>query len=267
MVAFAYLRVFQPIEALSAAERGRVERTLRLPARPPSPRVYRHLTAPSGRLGLLEPTGELPEVRIEAGREYVCPARTRIRVLAAMLSLRDTVAAEVADALVPEAEARRAARELAKMRRREPGAVPTMLESPWHVPVRWFVLFSDEERRMAERPDGGFRVSYWAPIGPARERAQRAAEILESGRLAPVAEMVRDIDEWLACFDEGSAVELDYGSVADGLGWSELDDDHSAREVQEALDALGAGDPDRAGDLYQVVAGRWAEAKIRESLN
>jgi hypothetical protein len=33
------------------------------------------------------------------------------------------------------------------------------------------------------------------------------------------------------------------------------------------LDALAEGDVDRAGDLYQLVATRWAEAKTRESLN
>jgi hypothetical protein len=62
-------------------------------------------------------------------------------------------------------------------------------------------------------------------------------------------------------------VELDYGDAAAPADWIDLDEDHSAAEVQAALDALEAGDLDRAGELYQSVAGRWAEAKIRESLN
>jgi hypothetical protein len=79
--------------------------------------------------------------------------------------------------------------------------------------------------------------------------------------------MVGDMDEWLSCFDPASRVELDYGGAAASFGWNELDEDHSAAEVQQALDALDGGDPERAGDLYRTVAGRWAEAKIRESLN
>jgi hypothetical protein len=218
-------------------------------------------------MGLLEAAGERTEVRFESGRWYACPSRNRLRVLAAMLSLRETVPAEVADALVPEIEARRAARELARIRRRDPRAVPTMLESPWHVPVRWFVLFQDEERLLAERDGGGYSLSYWTSLPKARERAQRAAAVLERGDLRPVAAMVHEMDDWLSCFSSHAAVELDYADVAITSGWNDLDEDHSAKEVQDSIDALEAGELERAGDLYRTVAGRWAEAKIRESMN
>lgn len=206
-------------------------------------------------------------IRRESDRWYACPSRNRLRVLAAMLSLRETAPEEMADALVPEILARRAARELARIRRRETNAVPTMLESPWHVPVRWFSLFDDSERRLGEREDGGFTLSYWTQVPLARERAQRAATVLEDGDLRPVAAMVYELDDWLSCFAAEAAVELDYADVAMSTGWNDLDEDHSAREVQESIDALEAGELDRAGELYRAVAGRWAEAKIRESLN
>ena len=268
MVGAAYLRVFQPLDALPEAERKRVERVMvRGEDRPEGPHVYRHLGGGGRRLGLLEATGERTVVRLEGGRWLACPSRSRLRVLAAMLSLRETTAAEVADELVPELQARRAARELARMRRREASAVPTMLESPWHVPVRWFALFEDSERRLTERDGGGYAISYWTDVGSARERIQRAARVLENGDLRPVAAMVYELDDWLSCFPLDAAVELDYGDVAMSSGWNELDEDHSAREVQEAIDALEEGEVELAGELYQAVAGRWAEAKIRESLN
>lgn len=218
-------------------------------------------------MGLLEAAGERTEVRFESGRWYACPSRNRLRVLAAMLSLRETVPAEVADALVPEIEARRAARELARIRRRDPRAVPTMLESPWHVPVRWFVLFQDEERLLAERDGGRYSLSYWTSLPKARVRAQRAAAVLERGDLRPVAAMVHEMDDWLSCFSSHAAVELDYADVAITSDWNDLDEDHSAKEVQDSIDALEAGELELAGDLYRTVAGRWAEAKIRESMN
>ena len=229
--------------------------------------VYRHLGRPRGHLGLLEATGERTEVRLESGRWYACPSRNRLRVLAAMLSLRETAPAEVADALVPEMDARRAARELARIRRRDPRAVPTMLESPWHVPVRWFVLFEDRERLLVEREDGSYGLSYWTWVPKARERAQRAAAVLERGDLRPVAAMVHEMDDWLSCFPTDSGVELDYADVAITSSWNDLDEDHSAREIQESIRALEEGEIELAGDLYRGVAGRWAEAKIRESLN
>ena len=268
MVGSAYLRVFQILDALPEQERRRVERAMvhgdNIAA---GSHVYRHLGRPIGGLGLLEETGERTEVRFESGRWYACPSRNRLRVLAAMLSLRETAPAEVAEALVPEIEARRAERELARLRKRDPKAVPTMLESPWHVPVRWFVLFQDEDRSLSERDAGGYSLSYWTDLLKARERAQRAAAILERGDLRPVAAMVHELDDWLSCFPTSSAVELDYADVAIASGWNDLDEDHSAREIQQSIDALEAGELEQAGELYRTVAGRWAEAKIRESLN
>ncbi len=267
MVGSAYLRIFQPLEALAEGERERVERAIvQREPQPRGPYVYRHLGSAGESLGLLQATEDHTEIRSEAGVWYACPPRNRLRVLAAMLSLRDTAPDEVADALVPEIEARRAARELARIRKRDPSAVPTMLESPWHVPVRWFVLFEDDERRLTETDDG-YSLTYWTWLDKARRRAQRAASVLERGDLRPVAAMVHEMDDWLSSFRAEAAVELDYGDVATSSTWNDLEEDHSAGELQESLVALEEGDLDRAGDLYRTVAARWAEAKIRESLN
>ena len=47
-----------------------------------------------------------------------------------------------------------------------------------------------------------------------------------------------------------------------------LDDDHSGHEIQEAVEAIGErGGMARAAEIYQTVAGRWADAMNRESLN
>jgi hypothetical protein len=263
----AFLRIFQPIEALPERDRTRWERFIVEGGHDvPRPPVYRQRGTAGGRLGLLTVDQERTDVRLVDGRWYVCPSTTRIRVLAGLLSLRETVPGEVAEALVPEAEAHRAARELARLRRTDPPASPTVLESAWHVPVRWFVLFDDGERRLLERDDG-YGIRYWTAIRDARRRTRRAVHVLDRAGLDAVAAVVRDIDEWLAGFPRGSAVELDYGDAAASSGWNDLDDDHSAGQVQASLDALEEGNLEQAGELYQAVAGRWAEAKIRESLN
>jgi hypothetical protein len=62
-------------------------------------------------------------------------------------------------------------------------------------------------------------------------------------------------------------VELDYGGVCDLLSWDELDDDHSARDVQEALRALSSEGLARSADLYQSVIVRWAEVRAHEGMN
>ena len=196
----------------------------------------------------------------------MCPWRTRLRELASLLSLRESAVPEMVDAFVPEAEARRAARELARLRRRSHSAVPFMLQSPWHVPIRWFVLVEQDERRL-EEAEGRYCLSYRTTTTKGRKRAETALRALRRSDLSPLSELVADLGRWLSAFDPRSILELDYGSVADLFTWDELDNDNSAQEIQDAIAALASGDLARSAELYQMVAGRWAEVRSHESLN
>jgi hypothetical protein len=49
----------------------------------------------------------------------------------------------------------------------------------------------------------------------------------------------------------GSILELDYGGLCAMLTWDEMDDDHSARDIHDALKALGDKEFPRSADLYQ----------------
>jgi hypothetical protein len=261
------------LDTFPEEERGQWERYILAGGQPPPPRpVYRDEASASARhVGLLASAeGEFADIRLVDGRHYVCPWRTRLRILAGILSLRESAPPDMVDAFVPESEARRAARELARLRRRDPSAAPSMLQSPWHVPVRWFVLVDEEERHIEEGELGRYRLYYWTPIAMARRRADRALAVLRRTELAPVAEVIRELAEWLSAFDPRSVVELDYASVSSLFTWDELDDDHGGREIQQAIDALstpGASGMARASELYQSVTGRWADAMSRESMN
>ena len=147
MVPSAFLRVFQPLDAFERDEQLHWERYLLDRARVPA-LVPRYADRPTvGGLGVLAPSGgEHAEVRVIEGRTYISPGRMRLRVLAAMLAFRDAQPMELWDEFVPKRMARRAARDLSKVRRRDPSALAFAHQSPWHVPIRWFVLFRDEER-------------------------------------------------------------------------------------------------------------------------
>lgn len=271
MVPSAYLRVFRPLHTYPDHERSLWERYIVAGATPPpTRRVYREQSSMAERrVGLLASTeGDYADIRLVDGQYYVCPWRTRLRVLASILSLRESSSPEVADAFVSQAEVRRAERELARLKRREPSAVPCMLQSAWHVPIRWFVLVDQQDKRLVRTSTGDLRLYYRTPITSAKRRAQRALQILGRSDMAPVAELVRDLLEWLCSFDRRSMVELDYGTVSSLFSWDELDNDQSASEIQMALQALSTpGGMAKAAELYEGVAGRWAEARARESLN
>jgi hypothetical protein len=271
MVPCAYLRVFQPLEALPDADRERWERYIVLgDAPPPGPRRYRQVPpGPRTPYPFLEAVEEdHADVRREDGRLFVCPRRSHLQALASMVAPREQSEEEAVEPLVSDVDARRAARELARLRRQDPTLVPSMLQSAWHVPVRWFVLFDDAERRLQELPSGEWVIRYWASIDLAGRRAAHAAAILRRAGMHPVARLVRDLHEWLGSFDPRSAVELDYGEVAGMFTWDELDDDHSVAGVSEVVEALaGSGGPETAAELYRDIAARWAETRSRETLN
>jgi hypothetical protein len=268
VVPCAYLRVYRPLDAFGEDERSKWERYILSGTRPSTRVAYRHEALDGGLFGFLTPADEEhADIRLVDGRYYVCPWRTKVRVMASMLTLREDSPPDLADALVPEAEARRIARELARLRRRD-GFGPAILQSSWHVPVRWFVLFEDKERRLVESPNGGFRLYYWTSARRARERAVRAVQEMRRSELEPIAPLIRQLVDWLSGQHPRSAVELDYGSLSSLFAWDELDDDRSARDIQQAIAALsGPGGIARAGELYQTVATRWAEAKGRLALN
>jgi hypothetical protein len=267
MVPSAYLRLFQPLDRFERDEQLHWERYLL--HRPPaagSERFADRETATG--LGLLAPARvEEADVRVINGRTYVSPHRLRLRILAAILAFREEQPIELWDRFVPKKEARQARRQLAKHRRRDPNAVAFIHQSPWHVPIRWFVLFKDEERRLVDDERGRLRLRYLTSARRAMRRAGDAIPVLRRSDLGPIGELVVDLHQWIASFDPRSVVELDYGELCDFLTWDELDDDHSAAEVQQALDSLARHDYAQAGETYQGVIGRWAEVRSREVFN
>ncbi len=268
MVPCAYLRAFQPLEAFAPDERDHWERYIVEGG--PAPRlkpVYRQRLAMDS-LGLLAPVeSEEADVRLVDGVYYLCPWRMRVRVLHSLLSLKESPVGDMAEDLVPEADARKAARELARIRRRNNASVPFMLQSAWHVPIRWFILVKDEERQLTELPDGGYRLAYPTTVGKARRRLDWALHVVGKSDLEPLTEMLREMQTWLAAFDRRSILELDYSSLSRLFTWDEMDNDHSARVIEDAIEALDAGELSRSADLYQEIAGRWAEVRSHESLN
>ncbi|HEY7659282.1 MAG TPA: hypothetical protein VIC58_01630 [Actinomycetota bacterium] len=266
MVPSAELRVFQPLDSFPPSEQAHWERRLVDGSVRLTPRRYRQEVSSAGH-GVLVPTGDDGAyVKVVDGRYYVCPWRTRLRVLAGIVAFRQAAPFDDPGAFVPDGMARRAAKELRKLRRREPWQIATIMHSPWHVPVRWYALFEDEERRLVEA-DGHHRLSYLSTTRRAMRRAEQVVPWLRQAELAPVADLIVELHQWLAAFDPGSLLELDYGSLCRLMSWDEMDDDHGARDVHEALRALSDREYPRSAELYQSVVARSAELRAHESMN
>jgi hypothetical protein len=268
MIRTAYLRVYEPLSAFSPSEQERygVRGAVDDDGAQKAARkwlIERAMPEQGSLLGLAD--GAF--VRRSEDAVLVCPWRTRLRMLAGLVAFRGSVPGEVADAFVPEAEAERAARELESIERDHPDVRSHIIHANWHVPLRWFCAFDDSERILIEDSQG-LRVRYETQVKTAAARLARALTVLEESWLdEAVTAAVRELTEWVACFREDGLLELDYGSVAGVFDEDDLVEDRTASEIWTCLDALSAGDLERAGIVFGTISERWAEARSIEVIN
>ena len=264
MVPSAYLRLLQPLDGFERDEQLHWERWLITHRGANSRPRYADRSTGAG-VGLLAPAGpEVADARVFEGRTYLAPHRMRLRVLEAIADFREEQPLERWETFVPKKEARRARRELGRLRRRDPLSVPFVFQSAWHVPLRWFVLFTQEERTIADDELGQLRLRYRTPARRAMRRVENAIPVLRRSDLGQLGELLVDLHQWIAAFDARSIVELDYGDLCDLMSWDEMDDDRSAEQIQRSLDALAKHESAESAEAYQSVLVRWAEFRSRE---
>lgn len=244
MAPAAYLRMYVPDELEPALEHI------------PGPRPGR--TMARGTYGVwFESLREDAFVIEQNGRRLVCPRHPRLRMLEGLLAFRHAYPPPIAELLVPEDLARRAAAELNRLHAGRGTTRSHILTSPVHVPLRWFAAFEGPER---ELPPGGLR--YRTPRRSALRRLERVSGILEAvGFDEGTIALLRGLSEWVRTFPADSLLELDYGTVADLFSPAQLATDESAADLAASLAALQRGDLEEAGQHYARVATRWAHAQ------
>lgn len=255
----AYLRIYRPLGALSEEEQTFVLRS-RSNGEPARAGSGRHA------LGLLAPD-EMKEVyeRTIDGTTYVCLGHTRLRKLLALVAFDRSVADP--SLFFSREEVSRARAELDTLQRLQPDVQPSIVQSVWHVPPRWFACFDESERRIEQSGDHP-TIRYETRVEAARERVGSALQTLAGGIVHPViVGMIYELREWIASFPDDALLELDYASVSTLFDSDELADDHSAADVWKAIRALGEGDGLAAAIFYRRVNERWANVRGRETLN
>jgi hypothetical protein len=202
----------------------------------------------------------------------VCPWRTRLRGWQALEELAEDFPEPVLDALLPPLVRRQAAQDYERWLDRNPDARPWIRTATWQVPINWFVLVADEER---EYDKGGGDpgaaapvLRYRTPMVQARRRVARGLRALrEAMDEGPLIDGLVDVGRWLEEFHPRSLVELDYGGLVHALPAGTLEDDHSAADVAEGIEALRHGDGETAGAAYGRLVERWRSVRDLRSAN
>lgn len=269
----SYLRVYEPLAAFAEPERSHWARYAQ---REDLPTAQDELRRSLADLASTPPVGvpvhesgdafvaELDEV------VCVCPWRTRLRGWLALEELEGMFPANVLDAVLPAVVRGQAAADHERWQRLHPDARPWIRTTVWQVPVRWFVLFRDEEREYAaaDGEGAGPVLRYRTPMVEARRRLARALRTLrENVPEGPLTEGLVDVGRWLEEFHPRSLVELDYGGLVHALPAERLAGDRSAADVAEGLAALRDGDSEGAGAAYARLAERWRAVRNLQFTN
>ncbi|GAB2776234.1 hypothetical protein ACWGJ2_29710 [Streptomyces sp. NPDC054796] len=279
----AYLRVYEPLAAFPEPERSHWVRYAKREHFPTAQDELRRalsdlLAVPP----VAVPVAESADAFVAEvdGVTCVCPWRTRLRGWQALSALSQAAGeqevalpAPVLDAAVPPVVRREAAADYERWLTRNPDARPWIRTALWHVPVRWFVLFSDEEKEFAKPGTGEesgqqFVLRYRTPMVQARRRLARGLKVLrEELEEGPLVDGLVDVGRWLEEFHPRSLVELDYGGLAHAIPEDRLADDHSAADVAEGIAALREGDGERAGVAYERLTDRWRAVRELQFAN
>ncbi|MFF5014019.1 hypothetical protein [Streptomyces sp. NPDC001165] len=268
----AYLRVYEPLAAFPEPERTHWARYARRPDRPSYQDELRRSLAD------LLPTPPIPVPVHESSDAFVldvdgvvcvCPWRTRLRGWQALGELAEELPASVLDAVLPPLVRHQAAQDYERWLARNPDARPWIRTATWQVPLNWFVLVSDEERRY-EKGSGEVppMLRYRTPMVQARRRVARALRTLRDAiEEGPLIDGLVDVGRWLEEFHPRSLVELDYGGLVHAVPAGELEGDHSAADVADGIEALRRGDGMAAGEAYGRLVERWRAVRDRRSAN
>ncbi|MFC8261124.1 hypothetical protein ACFUNF_26820 [Streptomyces sp. NPDC057291] len=269
----SYLRVYEPLAAFPEPERTH---WARYAGRARIPTAQDELRRSLADLVATPPVGVPVHESGDAfvaevnGVVCVCPWRTRLRGWLALGELAEMFPAPVLDAVLPLVVRGQAVADHERWAERNPDARPWIRTAVWQVPVRWFVLFADEEREhTGAAADGGAPVlRYRTPMVQARRRLARALKTLrESVDEGPLTEGLVDVGRWLEEFHPRALVELDYGGLVHALSAKQLAGDRSALDVAEGIAALRAGDTEGAGEAYGRLAERWRAVRDRQFAN
>ncbi|MEW2123001.1 hypothetical protein ACFWH1_24030 [Streptomyces sp. NPDC127037] len=269
----SYLRVYEPLVAFPEDERAHWSRYA---ARDLIPTAQDELRRSLADLVATPPAGVPAHESADAfvaeldGVVCVCPWRTRLRGWLALDGLADLFPGPVLDAVLPPVVRGQALADHERWAERNPDARPWIRTAVWQVPVRWFVLFADEEREhVVAGPDGEPPVfRYRTRMVEARRRLARSLRTLrETMDEGPLTTGLVDVGRWLEEFHPRSLVELDYGGLVHALSERQLADDRSAADVAEGIAALRAGEAERAAEAYARLAERWRAVRDRQFAN
>jgi hypothetical protein len=200
------------------------------------------------------PDESAPETAAAPDRLLYCPSQLVLRAGLAANALMEGIHGPLAQLLIPEEQRDKHQERIDEVRAHEGVSRVHTRASTWGIPFSWFCLFKESDPTDVVESEGRIvTVRIRASIAQALERVSYAVAHLAMA--APDLDMLEDLTqltEWLELFHPDSAVELDYGAVAD-----KVYPDDSPLDVRLGIECLAEGDMTGAAAAYRRLASRW----------
>jgi hypothetical protein len=155
-----------------------------------------------------------------------------------------------------------------------------MLHSDNHIPLQWFILFEDDERKFFYTHMGFGRIHYGTDLKQSLNRIDKADGIIEDSitahseateqsaflmKLKRIQSDLFELRAWLSEFDTLSYLVLDYGELCTFINPYTLNMDHSSKEAWNMLSNLNNGNIGESRRILNSLLEKWETVKKKVS--
>jgi hypothetical protein len=150
------------------------------------------------------------------------------------------------------------------------------------IPLDWFLLFSEDDRKSLYTHWGFNAVHYDTQIQTALDRIDEALQILSnsfenyeegkltslfSNNLSVMSQGLSELQAWFSGFDKSGFVVLNYGELCSFLHASTLKNERSVGEMWEFLHLLSKGQLEDAAASLKILFQKWEDIRTKTSGN
>ncbi len=150
------------------------------------------------------------------------------------------------------------------------------------IPLDWFMLFTEDERKTLFTHWGLNAIHYDANIAHALDRIVEAEAILENysnlddksaftalhpGNVEHMKKGLSDLRAWLSGFDPGGFIVLNYGDICSIIHPYTLDNERSVTEIWGVLRMIQEGKAKEADSSLMILLQKWDEIRSKAEGN
>ena len=140
------------------------------------------------------------------------------------------------------------------------------------IPIDWFVLFSEDDRKSLYTHWGFNAIHYDTRIEIALDRMREALQILSdcfdkyeekklmslfANNLSIMSQSLSDLHAWFSGFEKSGFIVLNYGDICSFMDINALNKERSVHETWQFLQYLKEGDLQSASSALNILFQKW----------